>query len=120
MSHPIPGSRTASVRRIPNVLAFLAVLGGCWTACAETAYSYAYPQYTVEIAAGASNTLRQVASIAKVPSAGAAREEIGYRRVYATGTGTAAKPADLSIVDPKRPTRISNHVMQAIQATVSF
>lgn len=44
----------------------------------------------------------------------------GYRRVYATGTGTAAKPADLSIVDPKRPTRISNHVMQAIQATVSF
>jgi len=42
------------------------------------------------------------------------------RRVYATGGGTAATPEPLVIVNPKRPTRILAHPMQATQSTVQF
>lgn len=44
----------------------------------------------------------------------------GYRRVYATGAGHAVKPEKLTIVNPARPTRVSMHTMQALQATVGY
>ena len=44
----------------------------------------------------------------------------GYRRVYATGAGHAVKPEKLTIVNPARPTRVSTHTMQALQATAGW
>ena len=42
----------------------------------------------------------------------------GYRCVYATHEGQAVKPDKLTIVNPARPARVSQHTMQALQATV--
>lgn len=47
-------------------------------------------------------------------------ESTGYRRVYTTGTGSAAKPANLTIVNPSRPSKVSSHTMQALQATAGW
>lgn len=51
-----------------------------------TDYEYAYPQYVVEMAAGASNALRHVSGIVRYAAAGAAGETVSYADFRADAT----------------------------------